>query len=303
MPIRTPAASTSAMRGTTFANLAAQALLLLMLAVVSLHAPAATAPLMLAEKYRADIDLSDYWISEKYDGVRAYWDGTKLLTRGGERIFAPAWFVEKLPTIALDGELWAGRGRFQETVSTVRQQTPDDVAWHHIRFMVFDLPADTGTFDQRLARLKLLIPALQLTWVQLVEQRRLADHKALHALLQTTLREGGEGLMLHRGASLYRAERNDDLLKLKPWDDAEAKVVGYTIGKGRHAGRIGALLVETPQGKRFRLGSGLSNAQRESPPPLGAWVTYRYSGFNDSGIPRFAKFLRERSDMQASPPP
>jgi DNA ligase-1 len=258
------------------------------------------APVMLANKYHADIDLSSYWVSEKYDGVRGYWDGEQLLTRGGERIAAPEWFVRGLPKTALDGELWAGRGKFQEAVSTVRQQTPDDVAWHRIRFMVFDLPAEPGTFDQRLATLRTLISQLNLPWVQVVEQRKLADHKTLQVLLAKTVHDGGEGLMLHRGTSLYRAERNGDLLKLKPWDDAEAKVVAYQAGKGKHAGRVGALLVETPEGQRFKLGAGLSDAQREVPPPLGTWVTYRFNGYNDSGIPRFAKFLRVRTDMTPS---
>lgn len=263
----------------------------------SAHDAGTSAPLMLANTYRAEIDLSAYWVSEKYDGVRGYWDGERLFTRGGEHIAAPEWFVRGLPKIALDGELWAGRGRFQEAVSTVRRQQPDPKAWQRIRFMVFDLPAEPGDFDQRLSTLRVLIPQLELPWVQAVEQRKLGNHKALQALLQDIVRSGGEGLMLHRGAAPYRAERNDDLLKLKPWHDAEARVVGYTAGKGRHAGRVGALLVETPQGKRFRLGSGLNHAQRESPPPLGSWVSYSYHGFNDSGIPRFARFLRVRSDM------
>lgn len=277
------------------------ALLVLNLAPLAVPAYAeVAAPVMLANKYRADIDLSSYWVSEKYDGVRGYWDGEQLLTRGGERIAAPEWFVHGLPKTALDGELWAGHGKFQEAVSTVRQQTPDDAAWRRIRFMVFDLPAESGTFDQRLARLRILIPQLHLPWVQAVEQRKVADRKALQVLLHATVRDGGEGLMLHRGASLYRAERNDDLLKLKPWDDAEARVIGYQRGKGKHAGRIGALLVETPEGKHFKLGTGLSNAQRESPPSIGTWVTYQFNGYNDSGIPRFARFLRVRSDMQPS---
>jgi DNA ligase-1 len=261
----------------------------------------AAAPVMLANKYRPDIDLSAYWVSEKYDGVRGYWDGTQLFTRGGEPIAAPAWFVRGLPPTALDGELWAGRGKFQEAVSTVRQQKPDDAAWRRIRFMVFDLPAEPGTFDQRLEKLRTLIPQLKLSWVQAVGQRKLADHRALQTLLQKTVRDGGEGLMLHRGDSLYRAERNDDLLKLKPWDDAEAKVIGYQAGKGKHADRIGALLVESPEGKRFRLGSGLSDADRKSPPPVGVWVTYRFNGYNDSGLPRFARFMRIRVDMNPSP--
>lgn len=276
---------------------AALCLLSAALPVVFAHAAETAAPVMLANTYRPDVDLAAYWVSEKYDGVRGYWNGEHLVTRGGERIAAPAWFMRGLPKIALDGELWAGRGRFQETVSTIRQQTPDDRAWRRIRYMVFDLPSETSSFDERLARLRMLVPQLNLPWVQAVEQHKLADHKALHALLRETARNGGEGLMLHRGASLYRAERSDDLLKLKLRDDAEARVVGHQLGKGKHAGRIGALLVEMPDGKRFKLGSGLSDAQRNSPPPLGSWVTYSYNGLNKSGIPRFARFVHVRSDM------
>src|SRR5437868_3803830 len=116
------------------------------LAGLAFLAPAALArnaapPLMLAEVYRRGMPLADYWVSEKYDGVRAYWDGKQLWTRGGERIVAPAWFTAALPAVPMDGELWAGRGRFAHAVSTVRSQTPADPAWREMRFMVFDLPA------------------------------------------------------------------------------------------------------------------------------------------------------------------
>ena len=112
------------------------------------------------------------------------------------------------------------------------------------------------------------------------------------------VKQGGEGLMLHRGASHYRAERNDDLLKLKPYQDAEARVVGHLPGKGKYAGMLGALEVETAEGLRFRLGSGLSDAERRAPPPLGCRVTYRYNGINEkTGTPRFARFMRIREDM------
>ncbi len=104
-------------------------------------------------------------------------------------------------------------------------------------------------------------------------------------------------MVLHRGGSLYRGERNNDLLKVKPYDDAEARVVGHVPGKGRHGGRLGALLVETPEGKRFKLGTGLTDAERENPPPVGSWVTYRYNGVNPSGLPRFARFMRIRDDV------
>lgn len=259
---------------------------------------AADAPaLLLANVYRPGMRLADYWVSEKYDGVRGYWDGHTLRTRGGETVVAPAWFIAGWPDTPMDGELWAGRGRFSHAQSTVRQQQPDDAAWREMRFMVFDLPAHGGTFDQRLPALNKLVEALDQAWVQAVPQQRVASDAALQKLLLRTVRAGGEGLMLHRGASMYRAGRGDDLIKVKTHEDTEARVVAHLPGQGRHAGRLGALVVEMPSGQRFRLGAGLTDAERDHPPPVGSWVTYRFRGTHDSGVPRFASFVRVREDM------
>ena len=264
---------------------------------------AADAPaLLLANVYRPGMPLADYWVSEKYDGVRGYWDGHSLRTRGGETVVAPAWFTAGWPTTPMDGELWAGRGRFAHAQSTTRQQQPDDAAWRQMRFMVFDLPAHGGVFDERLGALKTLVASIEQDWVQAVPQQRVATDAALQALLQRTVRAGGEGLMLHKGSSLYRSGRSDDLIKLKTHDDAEALVVGHLPGKGKHAGRLGALLVEMPTGQRFKLGAGLTDADRDQPPPLGSWVTYRYRGTHDGGLPRFASFVRVRLDMPPASP-
>ena len=255
-------------------------------------AHAAPPPLMLAEVYRRGMPLADYWVSEKYDGVRGYWDGKQLWTRGGAPVAAPAWFTA-------DGELWAGRGRFAQTVSAVRDQKPDDAAWREIRFMVFDLPAQPGDFTARLAALRRLLPLPAAPWAVAVPQERATTHDELQALLDKTVRMGGEGLMLHRGGSLHRGERSTDLLKVKPYDEADARVLGHVPGQGRHAGRMGALLVETPEGKRFKLGGGFSDAQRDHPPAVGSWLSYRYNGTTSAGLPRFARFLRERPDLGA----
>ncbi|WP_421955349.1 DNA ligase [Polaromonas sp.] len=260
--------------------------------------------LMLANVYRPGVVLKDYWVSEKYDGVRGFWDGEKLLTRGGERVMAPAWFTAGWPKTPMDGELWAGRGQFSKAVSTVRQQTPSattDADWRGMRFMVFDLPAQPGSFTERIPPLNALVAQIKQPWVVAVAQYRVADHAALQAQLKKTVKLGGEGLMLHRGDSLYKGLRNDDLLKVKTHEDAEARVIAHIPGKGKNAGRLGALLVEMPAeaGKpalRFKLGTGLSDAQRNNPPPIGTLVTYRYRGLNDSGIPRFASFMRVRED-------
>lgn len=256
--------------------------------------------LLLANNYRPGLPLAQYWVSEKYDGVRGYWDGKQLRTRGGETVQAPAWFTQGWPTTPMDGELWAGRNRFSHAQSTVRQQQPNEAAWRQMRFMVFDLPAQSGSFDERLPILQATVARIDQAWVEAVAQRRVPNEEALRALLLRTVRAGGEGLMLHRGSAPYRSGRSDDLIKLKTHDDAEARVVAHVPGKGRHAGHMGALLVETPQGQRFRLGTGFSDADRRDPPPVGTWVTYRFRGTHDSGLPRFASYLRVRADMPAA---
>jgi DNA ligase-1 len=282
-------------------------LALLLAPVLPVHANESKPALMLAKVYHPGLDLQDYWVSEKYDGMRGYWDGKQLLTRGGEPVFAPVWFTAGWPEVPMDGELWAGRGQFQQTVSTVRKKTPEDDAWRSIRFMVFDLPAHGGTFTERIPALNAHVQKIDQPWLQAVPQWKVASHQALGKLLTLNVKAKGEGLMLHRGASLYRGGRTDDLLKVKTHEDAEAVVVGHTAGRGKYAGALGALLVEMPalpgqQPLRFRIGTGLSDADRRSPPPIGATVTYRFQGFNDSGIPRFASFLRIRSDAEASHP-
>lgn len=249
-------------------------------------------PLMLANSYRPGIPLAEYWVSEKYDGVRGYWDGQRLLTRGGQPVIAPPWFTAGWPAVAMDGELWAGRGQFNHAVSTARREAADNSAWRSMRFMVFDLPAHGGTFNQRLEALNGLMRRLKSPWLQAVEQTKVSDHAALQRMLEHTVKQGGEGLMLHRGASLYQALRNDDLLKLKTHEDAEARVIAHLPGKGKYQGMMGALLVETPAGLRFKLGSGFSDDQRRQPPALDSLVTYRFRGLNPSGIPRFASFMR-----------
>lgn len=267
------------------------------------NAAGSAPPLMLAKVYQPGVALADYWVSEKYDGIRGYWDGRQLLTRGGQRIAVPDWFVANWPATAMDGELWAGKGQFQKVLSTASQQSPDDAAWKGLRFMVFDLPAHGGRFTDRIPALNALVNQIGQAWVQAVPQTRLSGTQALQTRLQQTVDDGGEGMMLHRGASLYAGGRSDDLLKVKTHEDSDARVVGYVPGQGKYAGQLGALMVEIPAAKgqpalRFKLGSGLSDEQRRQPPPIGSVVTYRFRGTTGSGLPRFATFLRVRSSIE-----
>ena len=258
-------------------------------------------PLQLARVYQPGMDLQGYWVSEKLDGVRAYWDGQQLLSRGGNVIAAPDWFLRDFPDQPLDGELWMGRGRFAQVSAAIRRLQPKAEEWRQIRFMLFDLPASGVPFSERIIRMRQLTRDTGSYHLAMVEQRPATDHEALLADLDRVLAAGGEGLMLHHGDSVYQTGRTAALLKVKTFQDAEATVVDYTPGKGKYQGQVGALVVETEAGRRFKLGSGLSDAERADPPPLGSTVTYKFYGLTSTGLPRFASFLRIRNDEPAAP--
>ncbi|MEW5786696.1 MAG: DNA ligase [Pseudomonadota bacterium] len=269
--------------------------LALFLPALGLCAAGPGAPeLLLANVYRDGIDPGRYWVSEKLDGVRAYWDGHALYFRSGLPVHPPAWFTAGFPARPLDGELWMDRGRFDRVSGIVRKTEPLDEEWRQVKYMLFELPGGAGDFSARLAVLRDLVAATGVPWLGVVEQFRVADARELKQRMEAVVRGGGEGLMLHRAYASYASGRSDDLLKLKPWLDAEARVVGHVPGTGRLRGLLGALIVELPDGRRLRIGTGFSDAQRHDPPPVGSLVTYRYRELNRNGLPRFASFLRVR---------
>jgi DNA ligase-1 len=251
--------------------------------------------LLLANVWNPSIDPTGWWMSEKYDGLRGYWDGQKLWSRKGNLIHAPDYFLAELPRdIALDGELWIGHGKFEETMSIVRSETPDE-RWKLVRYMVFDAPQAKGTFEQRMQFLRATLPEGN-RFVRVVAQERCQGVAQLLAERDRVVRQGGEGLMLRQPESAYEAGRSPTLLKVKPYDDAEATVIAHEPGKGKVAGKLGALRVRTDDGREFSIGSGLTDADRESPPPVGTVITYRFQGLTAKGFPRFPSYLRVRRD-------
>jgi DNA ligase 1 len=258
-----------------------------------------TPALQLARDAAPDIDPAGYLVSEKLDGVRAWWDGTRLRFRSGLPVLAPHWFTARLPDAPLDGELWLGRGRFEDLAGTVRRSVAIDVSWRQVNYVVFDLPGGAGPFEQRAAAVSRLVDAAAFPQLQAATQRRLADRAELRRWFDDVVRDGGEGLMLHRADAPWRAGRSDALLKLKPLADAEAVVVGHVPGRGRHQGRLGALQVRTGEGVEFLLGTGLTDAQRARPPAPGATIVFTYRGRTASGVPRFASFLRVRDPLRS----
>lgn len=267
---------------------------------VSAALPVAPPKLLLANVLAPHIDVTQYLVSEKYDGVRAIWDGSTLRFRSGRIVAAPKWFIEKLPAVALDGELWIGRGRFDEVSAIVRKEQPNDHEWRRINYLIFELPqmneSAGPSFEARVALIEAVVANADFTQLRAVAHHRVRDRAQLKRELDQVVKSGGEGLMLHLANANYVTGRSDVLLKLKPLLDTEARVVAHVPGKGKHAGKMGALWVETKEGVRFKLGTGFSDAVRAHPPPIGAQVTYSYRDVTKNGKPRFAAFVRVRDD-------
>ena len=244
----------------------------------------------------ANVEVNKYLVSEKYDGVRALWDGSVLRFRSGNVVNAPRWFLSKLPTTPLDGELWIGRGKFDQLSGIVRKASPVDEEWRQVSYMIFEQPMGAGSFEERVGRIQRIVASANFAPLKAVEHFRVGNRAALNAKLKEIVDGGGEGLMLHLATAPFTTGRSDVLLKLKPLADAEAVVLRQIPGEGKFAGMLGALEVKTPEGIVFRLGTGFSDAVRKNPPAIGATVTYRYRDLTKNGVPRFASFLRERID-------
>lgn len=253
-------------------------------------------PLLLAHVWENDIDLAGWWMSEKLDGVRAYWDGKRFISRLGNLFHAPDWFSAGLPETPLDGELWLERKAFQKTVSIVRRQDKSD-HWKQIRYVVFDAPALADPFEERLTFLADSLARINSEFVRLHEHEQCRNLEHLRAELERIEALGGEGLMLRQPRSKYEAGRSATLLKVKNFHDADGVVIEHVPGKGRHKGRLGALVVKMPDGTVFSVGTGFSDKQRAAPPPVGSTITYRFQELSTGGVPRFPSFVRHHADV------
>lgn len=253
--------------------------------------------ILLANVLRDDIEVTQYLVSEKYDGVRAIWDGRVLKFRSGRVVNAPAWFIAKLPAQSLDGELWLAREKFEKLSGIVRKNTPIDEEWRQMKYMVFELPDAPGTFAERAQRIREIVEAAKFPQLVAVSQTPIASRAALQKKFDEIVRDRAEGLMLHLAEAPYSTGRSDVLLKLKPLLDTEAKVVEHVPGKGKYKGMMGALRVEMPDGRRFNIGTGFTDKVRKNPPPVGALITYTYPSLTKSGLPRFASYLRVRENF------
>jgi DNA ligase-1 len=249
-----------------------------------------------ATRYKAVSDIAQYWVSEKLDGMRGYWDGRQLLTRQGNVIHSPKWFTNNWPPTVMDGELWIARAQFQSTMSCVRKININEDCWRNVRFMIFDIPKHTGTFTQRIKAMENLIDNTPSIYLSMIKQFKLKNNQQLDALLTDITDNKGEGLMVHKGDAYYHSGRSSNIMKLKEYQEAEATIIAHIGGKGKYKGMLGAVTVRTPKGIVFNIGSGFSDKERALPPEIGSIITYKYNGKTKAGIPRFARFFRIRNE-------
>jgi DNA ligase-1 len=266
------------------------------------------APVILAEKWTPETDPTGMLISEKYDGIRAYWDGKRFISRAGNEFYAPAEFVKDFPSTVLDGELYLGRGRFEETSSIVRTQVPDYSRWQALSFQTIDAPNHPDVFTGRLEFCQKALAGKK--HIMVIKHQVCKGIQHLRQELTFIESLGGEGLMLRVADSVYTPGKTSNLLKVKSFFDSEASIIGYTQGKGQHKGQVGAfqciqLNAETvtaggkkltiPAGTKFKIGSGIPHALRAHPPAIGTVITYRFVELTNDDIPRHATYVAIRN--------
>ncbi len=262
--------------------------------------------LLLLKEYAPGQNVNGWLMSEKLDGVRAYWNGRQLMSRSGKAFAVPAWFTENFPPFELDGELWLGRNQFEDTVSIVNKQTAHK-GWQSITYQIFELPNQADGLLSRMNILNLYLTHFPAPYLRIVEQVEISNDSQLQAELQRVITLGGEGLVVRNPQSLYHAGRSSDALKVKFKQDAECQVKGYTPGKGKYLNKVGALKCEIvdgqfgdltqPDDRLIKIGSGLSDLQRSHPPEVGEIITFQHIGLTKKGLPRFPVFLRVRDAL------
>jgi DNA ligase-1 len=255
--------------------------------VVAKNVPA----LLLAHSWDGVADISGWYMSEKLDGVRAYWDGEKFISRLGNVFHAPDYFCEGLPKTPLDGELWMARKKFQVTSGIVRRQDKSDL-WKQIRYMIFDSPNIVLPFEKRME----VFGRIQTAYAMPLEHQVCKGIAHLREELARVEALGAEGLMLRQPGSHYDAGRSNTLLKVKSFKDEDATVIGHEGGKGKHKGVLGSLRCRMANGVEFSVGTGLSDAERRDPPPIGSVIIFRFQELTDGNVPRFPVFIGVRGD-------
>jgi len=250
-------------------------------------------PDLLLLKVYKDQNISGWVMSEKLDGIRAYWNGKELISRQGNVIHAPKYFIKNLPSFELDGELWSKRGDFENISSIVRDSVPSK-KWREITYNIFEVPNAEGNLTQRLEKVK----KFEGKYLRVIKQIPVKNHAQLQAFLKEIEQKGGEGVVVRNPKAPYIAKRTSQALKVKTFHDMECKVIQINEGKGKFKGMMGSLTCELENGIIFKIGSGFSLKVRKNPPKINSIITFKYKEFTKYGKPKFASFMRVRERIK-----
>ena len=256
-----------------------------------------------------DQNVSGWLASEKLDGVRAYWDGENLLSRQGKKLNAPLSFTKNFPKFALDGELYAKELKFEEIQASVMDKLPDEKAWSKLKFHVFDVPEASGGLPRRLEVLAKFLKNEPNDNLIIIKQIKMRDNAQFLKFTESIIAKGGEGAVVREPNAPYERKRSKNALKFKKFKDAECEVIAVNKGSGKYANFAGSLTCkalgskgdkekagEPKEGTIFKIGSGLSDKNRQDPPKIGSIITYKFQNLTTNGKPRFPIFLRVRED-------
>jgi DNA ligase-1 len=117
----------------------------------------------------------------------------------------------------------------------------------------------------------------------------------MYKFLKEVEKKGGEGVVVRDLNAPYIAKQTSKVLKVKSFYETEYKVLGYTQGKGKYKGMMGAIKCELKNGKIFKIGSGFTKEERKNPPKIGDILTFNYKEMTKNGVPIFPVFMRVRN--------
>ncbi|MEA1916208.1 MAG: DNA ligase [Campylobacterota bacterium] len=269
---------------------------LLLIYTLLLNLYAQKPELVLLKNYTKDVNVTSWFVSEKLDGIRAYWNGKRLISRSGKTLNAPKFFTEDFPPFELDGELWSKREDFSTIVSIVNKKSPHD-GWKNLTYNIFEVPSLEGNLTTRLHVIEKYIENHQNSFIRVIPQHQIKSTKELDEFLVQVQKSGAEGVVVRDGSLPYYVGRKKSALKVKSYVDDECEVVGYNRGRGKYEGMVGSISCRMKNLQIINIGSGLSDNLRAIPPKIGSFITFKYYGLTSKGNPRFPVFVRIKESI------
>ncbi len=264
--------------------------------LLSCNSLASKPDLFLLKTHDDSKEVVGWVMSEKLDGIRGFWTGKELLTRGGKRLNPPTWFTQNYPPFALDGELWTKRADFENVSSIVRSKNSNN-RWQQITHQIFEVPNQSGGLLERLNVLDTYLDNHSVAHLKVLKQTKITDQQQLQDFLAEVTSNKGEGVVVRNPDSLYATGRLSSALKVKKYFDTECVVLKVLPGKGKYLGKMGSVLCQDDNGKQLKVGSGFKDKDRVNPPAIGSKITFKYYGFTKKGNYKYPVYLRVRPEL------